>query len=181
MRIGILSDTHDKVSPAQMEAISKAFKGVDRILHGGDIYSTSLLDQLEEIAPVLAAVGNGDFILRDKRVSHTHELNYEGFSIHLGHYFPFPDMELHLSKLKRPWGNVNPEFDALLAEHLHVIPEPPDIIVFGHTHRALVHVHDDVVIINSGSPTVPFQRNWRGSVVLLTLQNGRMSPEIIRI
>jgi putative phosphoesterase len=181
MRIGILSDTHDKVTPAHMETLKNVFKGVDRVLHAGDIYSSSLLDQLEEIAPVVAAIGNGDFILRDKRISHTHNLNFEGFALHLGHYFPFPDMELQISKLKRPWGNVNPEFDKLLSEHMRVVPEPPDIIVFGHTHRALVHAHDDVMIINPGSPTVPFQRNWRGSVVLLTLQKGKILPEIIRL
>ena len=181
MHIGILSDTHDKVSPAQMEAIKKAFSGVDMILHGGDIYSTSLLDRLEEIAPVRAAIGNGDFIQRDDRVSFTHDLTLEGFSVHLGHYFPFPDMELDLSRLKRPQANFSPEFDALLTGHLNLILEPPDIIIFGHTHRALVYRNDDVVIINPGSPTVPFQRNWRGSVVLLTLEPGKISTAIIRI
>jgi len=181
MRLGILSDTHDKVSTAQMEAIQKAFHGVDMILHGGDIYSTSLLDELEKVAPVLAAKGNGDFIQRDSRVSFTHDLMLEGLSIHLGHYFPFPDMELELSRLKRPMANFSPEFDAILTEHLHLIPEPPDIIIFGHTHRALVYRNDDVVIINPGSPTVPFQRNWRGSVVRLNLDQGKISTEILRI
>jgi putative phosphoesterase len=181
MRLGILSDTHDKVSTAQMEAIRKAFHGVDMILHGGDIYSTSLLDQLEEVAPVRAAKGNGDFIQRDDRVSFTHDLRLEGFSVHLGHYFPFPDMEHDLSSLKRPQANFSPEFDALLTAHLRLIEEPPDIIIFGHTHRALVYRNDDVVIINPGSPTVPFQRNWRGSVVRLNLDMGKISTEILRI
>jgi len=181
MQIGILSDTHDKASPHQMEAIQKAFHGVDMILHGGDIYSTSLLDRLEEIAPVKAALGNGDFIQRDERVSFTHDLTLTGYSVHLGHYFPFPDMELQISGLKRPQANFSPEFDAILMEHLRLIEEPPDIIIFGHTHRALVYRNDDVVIINPGSPTVPFQRYWRGSVVLLTLEPGKISTSIIRI
>ncbi|MCX6007873.1 MAG: YfcE family phosphodiesterase [Chloroflexi bacterium] len=181
MRIGILSDTHDKVSPAQMEAIKKAFSGVDMIFHCGDIYSTYLLDQLEEIAPLKAALGNGDFIQRNERVSLTHDLVLEGYSIHLTHYFPFDEMEHLLSELKRPQDNFSPEFDAMLTQQLRLIQDPPDIIIFGHTHRALVYRNDDVVIINPGSPTVPLQRNWRGSVVLLTLEPGKISPSIIRI
>jgi len=181
MRIGILSDTHDKVSPLQMEAIKEAFKGVDMVLHCGDIYSASLLDQLEKIAPVKAALGNGDFIQRDKRVKTAHDFILEGYYIHLTHYFPFDEMEILLSEMKRPHDNVSPEFDVMLARNLEQIQAPPDIIIFGHTHRALVYRNDDVVIINPGSPTVPFNRYWRGTVVLLTLEPGKISPSIVRI
>jgi putative phosphoesterase len=181
MRIGILSDTHDKVSPQQMEAIKEAFNGVDMILHCGDIYSTHLLDQLEEIAPLKAALGNGDFIQRDERVKVIHDLTLEGYSIHLNHFFPFDDMEHLLSELKKPQGNYLPEFDAMLSRNLSLIQYPPDIIIFGHTHRALVYRNDDIVIINPGSPTVPLLRHWRGSVVLLTLEPGKISPSIVRI
>ena len=181
MRIGIISDTHDKVSPPQMEAIKEAFSGVDMILHCGDIYSTYLLDQLEEIAPLKAALGNGDFIQRNERVKLTHDLELEGYSIHLTHYFPFDEMEHLLSELKRPHDNFSPKFEAMLSQHLSQIQDPPDIIIFGHTHRALVYRNDDVVIINPGSPTVPLQRHWRGSVVLLNLEPGKISPSIVRI
>ena len=181
MRIGIISDTHDRVSPQQMEAIKEAFSGVDMIFHCGDIYSVSLLDQLEEIAPLKAALGNGDFMQRDERVKLTHDLVLEGYSIHLTHYFPFDEMELLLSELKRPRDNVSPEFDAMLIQQLSLVQDPPDIIIFGHTHRALVYRNDDVVIVNPGSPTVPLQRHWRGSVMLLTLEPGKISPSIVRI
>jgi len=181
MRIGIISDTHDRVSPPQMEAIKEAFCGVDMIFHCGDIYSTYLLDQFEKIAPLKAALGNGDFIRRDERVKLTHDLVLEGYSIHLTHYFPFDEMEHLLSEVKRPRDNVSPKFDAMLTHHLSLIQDPPDIIIFGHTHRALVYRNDDVVIINPGSPTVPLQRHWRGSVVLLNLEPGKISPSIVRI
>lgn len=181
MRIGILSDTHDRVSLLQMDAIQKAFSGVDMIFHCGDVYSQYLLDQLEEIAPIRVAMGNGDYNLRDKRVRLTHDLMLKGFSIHLTHYFPFPEMEQLLSELKRPQANFSPEFDAMLTQHLREMENPPDIIIFGHTHRALIYRRDDIVIINPGSPTVPFMRHWRGSVVLLTLKKGNIDPVIVRI
>jgi putative phosphoesterase len=181
MHIGIIADTHDKVSPQQMEAIKEAFSGVDLILHCGDIYSTYLLDQLEEIAPLKAALGNGDFIQRDERVKLNHDLVLEGYSVHLTHFFPFDEMELLVNELKRPQDNYSPEFDAMLTRQLSLIQDPPDIIIFGHTHRALVYRTNEVVIINPGSPTIPLQRHWRGSVVLLTLEPGKISPSIVRI
>jgi uncharacterized protein len=151
------------------------------IFHCGDIYSTYLLDQLEEIAPLKAALGNGDFIQRDERVKVIHDVVLEGYSIHLNHFFPFDDMEHLLSELKRPQDNYLPEFDSMLTQHLSLMQDPPDIIIFGHTHRALIYRNYDVVIINPGSPTVPLLRHWRGSVVLLTLEPGKIFPSLVRI
>ena len=56
MKIGVLSDTHDLLRPEVIEAL----QGCDCILHGGDISSQRILDQLEQIAPVKAVRGNND-------------------------------------------------------------------------------------------------------------------------
>lgn len=56
MRIGILSDTHDLLRPE----VTDALRGCGYILHGGDISSRKILDQLEQIAPVKAVRGNND-------------------------------------------------------------------------------------------------------------------------
>ena len=56
MKIGILSDTHDLLRPEVMDHL----KGCDAILHGGDISSQQILDQLEQIAPVKVVRGNND-------------------------------------------------------------------------------------------------------------------------
>lgn len=56
MKIGILSDTHDLLRPEVAEALA----GSACILHGGDISSRRLLDQLQQIAPVYAVRGNND-------------------------------------------------------------------------------------------------------------------------
>ena len=61
MRLGLLSDTH--IPEAMSELWPQVFselKDVDVILHAGDIHNYSLLDRLEKIAPVYAALGNGD-------------------------------------------------------------------------------------------------------------------------
>ena len=164
-----------------MEAIKQAFSGVDMIFHCGDIYSPYVLDQLEEVAPVKAVLGNGDFIHDDARLSMTYDLLLEGHPVHINHYFPFEDMETLVNTLKRPHASTSPEFDAELRQHLRLLKNRPRIIIFGHTHRALIYRNEDVVIINPGSPTVPLMRHWKGSVVLLTLEPGVISPSLVRI
>ena len=54
--IGILSDTHDLLRPEVLNHL----QGCDLILHGGDISSQPVLDQLEQIAPVRVVRGNND-------------------------------------------------------------------------------------------------------------------------
>ncbi len=56
MKIGIISDTHDLLRPEVMGHL----QGCDCILHGGDISSQKILDQLELVAPIRAVRGNND-------------------------------------------------------------------------------------------------------------------------
>jgi len=56
MKLGIVSDTHGLLRPEVLPAL----RGVDRILHIGDIGKISILDELAKIAPVTAIRGNID-------------------------------------------------------------------------------------------------------------------------
>ena len=56
MKIAILSDTHDLLRPEVLSLLP----GCDCILHGGDISSQRILDQLAQFAPVRAVRGNND-------------------------------------------------------------------------------------------------------------------------
>ena len=56
MKIGVISDTHNFLDPK----IAELFSGVGHILHAGDIGNTSIISELEEIAPVTAVYGNTD-------------------------------------------------------------------------------------------------------------------------
>jgi uncharacterized protein len=56
MKLGIVSDTHGLLRPE----VAPALKGVDRILHLGDVGKASILDELAKIAPVTAIRGNID-------------------------------------------------------------------------------------------------------------------------
>lgn len=56
MRVGVISDTHGRVHPS----IATHFRGVDAILHAGDIGGVAILEELRAIAPVTAVAGNID-------------------------------------------------------------------------------------------------------------------------
>ena len=56
MKIGIISDTHNLLRPE----VIRNLQGCDYILHGGDISSQEILDQLQQIAPVKVVRGNND-------------------------------------------------------------------------------------------------------------------------
>jgi len=56
MKIPILSDTHDLLRPEVLSLLP----GSECILHGGDISSRRILDQLSAFAPVKAVRGNND-------------------------------------------------------------------------------------------------------------------------
>src|ERR1051325_3590074 len=76
-RIGILSDTHGHLDPK----IADLFKGVDHILHAGDIGLPWLILELEDIAPVTAVVGNTDAGL-DFQETELVELDGRKFLVH---------------------------------------------------------------------------------------------------
>ncbi len=56
MKIAVLSDTHDLLRPEVLSLLP----GCGCILHGGDISSRRVLDQLARFAPVKAVRGNND-------------------------------------------------------------------------------------------------------------------------
>ncbi|MBR3742988.1 MAG: metallophosphoesterase family protein [Clostridia bacterium] len=56
MKIAILSDTHDLLRPEVLALLP----GCGCILHGGDVSSRKILDQLSQFAPVSVVRGNND-------------------------------------------------------------------------------------------------------------------------
>jgi putative phosphoesterase len=54
--IGVISDTHGLVRPEAVEAL----RGSELILHAGDVGNARVLEELREVAPVVAVRGNND-------------------------------------------------------------------------------------------------------------------------
>ncbi|MGA2682891.1 MAG: YfcE family phosphodiesterase [Candidatus Bathyarchaeia archaeon] len=59
--IGLISDTHVPKRAAKVpQKVFEIFQNVDFIIHAGDLVELSVIDELEQIAPVLAVHGNMD-------------------------------------------------------------------------------------------------------------------------
>ena len=168
MLIGLLSDTHIRVpgyranlsqlcANALPPEVREAFRGVDLILHAGDIYTLPILDELERIAPIMAAEGDDDpfEIMNDTRVKWKHIITVEGVTIWLAHEY-------------ETWSQND-------------YKTSPDVIVFGHTHRATLENDEGIIRINPGSPTFPHYRRELGTVGLLTVNSGKVEAQIIHL
>jgi len=166
MLVGLLADTHiPEVALALPSQVGEAFRDVDLILHAGDMYDLSVLDNLERIAPVLAAKGDDDpdEVLRDPRVKWKHVLRLETHTLWLIH-------EMFYERIIRPWKQNDPA----------VHPEDiPDVVVFGHDHCTIVQRRNHVLYVNPGSPTFLNYRAGLGTVGLLELEPGRSDVHIV--
>jgi putative phosphoesterase len=168
MLIGLISDTHipgaAKALPSQ---IKEVFRNVDLILHAGDIYTVSVLDELECLSPVLAARGDNDPTEgeNDKRVKWKQILTINGLTICLKHMlWWWPD------EPKSAFSPVPPRYEEL-----------PDILVYGHSHVAAVENRGRTLLINPGSATFPNYKFGLGTVVLLRINSGKAEAEIIQL
>jgi len=171
--IGLLSDTHisypSQTLPPQ---IKDALSGVDLILHAGDIWIPSVLDELESIAPVKAAWGDDDLeedLGGDSRMMKGHSLLLDGVTLWLAH-------------VKPRYGLINPNQKSYFSR-----PGPqytgdlPDVVVFGHTHVAAIEHYKDVLLVNPGSPTFPKYEVKLGTVGLLTISSGEVEARIVQL
>ena len=167
MRIGLLSDTHvPEAERALPPEVVEAFRGVDLILHAGDIYLPSVLDDLQRVAPVLAARGDDDYgsTLTDERVKDKHVLKLEGKTLWLVHQRPY--------YLMSPWWQ-----DKVTSGQ----DNSPDIVVFGHEHRTDVQQIDGILFVSPGSPTFLHYLRGPGTIGMLDISPDGVEPNIIRL
>ena len=158
MRIGVLSDTHIPESgPELFPEILDALRGVDLIMHAGDLVVPRVLDELEAIAPVLAAQGNHDPELpSDPRLELLHIVEFEGHSVALLHTFE----PLHSG------------LDTLVRHYLGGVRT--DVVVYGDSHYERIDYLDGALLLNPGSAMLPRNMSSRlGHIAFLTLEAGR--------
>src|ERR1700760_1382369 len=80
-RLGIISDTHGLLRPEALEAL----RGVDHILHAGDVGDIRILETLSKIAPVTALRGNIDVYGECSRLPATEVATLYGHSFYMLH------------------------------------------------------------------------------------------------
>jgi hypothetical protein len=121
MIIGVISDTHGLLRP---EAVA-ALRGVEHILHAGDVGDIAILDALREIAPVTAIRGNIDVSGACAKLPATDVVELGGRLFYLVH--SVRDLD------------INPVVAGVA------------MVVSGHSHKASVEVKDGVIYFNPGS------------------------------
>jgi putative phosphoesterase len=167
MRIGLISDTHIPVDARKLpEQLARAFHNVDLILHAGDVYAPSVLAELGNMAPVLAARGdddNGD-VLGDERMKREHILTVEDVTIWLFHEY---------------WENSLSANGTWHKKSGEEFQKNPDVIVYGHTHRPALLNHGSVLTVTPGSATFPNYIRQPGTVGLMTVKSGEAQAQII--
>lgn len=170
MKIGLISDTHIATLEESIpQQIKTAFQGVDLILHAGDVWIPSVLDELETIAPVIAAWGDDDLendLGNDPRMTKDMTLHIDGFTIWLLH-------------VKPAYGIIVPRENRVFSRQPEITREIPDVVVYGHTHKVLVEKHKGTLIINPGSPNWPNHVPDLGTVAILTLESGKAEACIV--
>ena len=59
--LGLISDTHVPARARRIpKMVFKIFENVDYIVHAGDLVKLAVLDELEQLAPVLAVHGSAE-------------------------------------------------------------------------------------------------------------------------
>jgi hypothetical protein len=154
MTVGLISDTHGLWRPQ----IAEIFRGVDVIVHAGDVGGRAVLEELGKIARVIAVYGNVDDS-HDPALARERCETIGGVTIHVSH-----GHEL---------ARATPE--AVLVRYTG------DVVVFGHTHRAVVYKDPaGRLAINPGAAG-PRRFDLAPSVARLTIANGAPDVQIISL
>lgn len=163
MRIGVIADTHIPRRAKNIpEDVLRYFKGVDIVLHAGDLTDLRVLDELRAITDKIEAVlGNMDppenqSVLPVKKI-----IDVEGVKIGMMHGWGGP-----IGLRRRVWNEMK--------------EDKPDVVIFAHSHQPEKVVSGGVLFLNPGSPTDKFFASVN-SIALLTIKDGKAQAQVIRI
>ena len=173
--LGVITDTH---IPQRLKTlpprVGDVFRGVDSILHAGDINSRRVLDQLAEIAPVEAVAGNADLFRHSLPL--TRVVEAEGRRIGLVHG--------HGGWSKYLRNKVRDRFGYDEAHYLKIVQQsfgPVEAIVFGHTHRFYRAEQAGILLFNPGPIAPDFYNTPGPQVGLLHVSAQAFEVEVIAV
>jgi hypothetical protein len=153
VKIGVISDTHGLLRPEVLPAL----KGVDQILHLGDVGKISILEELRSIAPVTAVRGN---------------IDREGPCAKL------PETEVALVEIPPSAGLYIYMLHDLKMLHLDPAAGKFAAVLSGHTHVPNYTTKKGVLYFNPGS-CGPRRFELPVTIGLLELIKGELHPKII--
>ena len=121
IRVGLISDTHGLLRPEATAFL----RGVDRIVHGGDIGHAGILEALAALAPVTAVRGNNDRGAWAEGIAETEMLDLGGVWLYAIHDLAQIDIDPAAAGVR--------------------------VVVSGHSHKPRVAERDGVLFVNPGS------------------------------
>ncbi len=147
MKLAILSDTHGLLRPQVLEQL----KDVDAIIHGGDIHTKKVVEELERYAPLYVVRGNND---KEWAESIPHDLTFcvGGVTFFLIH-----------NKKEIP--------DSLPGV---------DVVIYGHSHKYVQEHRDGVLWLNPGS-CGPRRFHQEITMAMMEIEHGICSVEKVII
>ena len=150
MTIGVISDTHGLLRPEAIQAL----RGVNHILHAGDVGDPLILDKLRWIAPLTAIRGNVDVTGVCRQLPDSYVVELGGRYFYLVH--SIDDLDL------------NPVAAGIA------------VVVSGHTHRAEKHVKGGVLYLNPGSAG-PRRFDLPVTLAKVSVVNGEVRARIVTL
>ena len=150
MRIGVISDTHGLLRPEALDAL----RGLDHILHAGDVGDIAILDALRALAPVTAIRGNVDTFGPCAELPPTEAVELDGKFFYLIH--SIFDLDL------------KPEIAGIAC------------VVSGHSHRPQIHSTRSVLYLNPGSAG-PRRFSQPISLAHVTIARDTLLAEIVEL
>ena len=145
--IGVISDTHGHLSAEAIEAL----KGVDLIIHAGDIGKPEVLGALAKIAPIRAVRGNMD--------------GHWAFGLPQTEVVEVGDFLLYV-------------LHDVFRLDIDPVAAGFSAVISGHTHRATIENRKGVLYLNPGS-AASFKSP--ATVALLRIRGNSLQAEVVEI
>lgn len=150
MRVLIISDTHRK-NDNYFKLLEK-IKDIDMVIHCGDTEGSEYAISEAAGCETHIVMGNNDFFSQLPKEIETQIGGYRVWITH-GHTYC---VSIGSERIRE---------EALL--------RGVDIVMFGHTHKPLLEIEDDVIAVNPGSLSYPRQDGRRPSYMIMEIdRNG---------
>lgn len=148
--MGVISDTHGLLRP---EALS-SLRGVEHILHAGDVGDAAILEVLRRIAPVTAIRGNVDGCGACSRLPETELVELGGASIYMLHDLGALDLDPMAAGVS--------------------------VVISGHSHKPKIERRQGVLYFNPGSAG-PRRFSLPVSLGFLRIEQGGVEPRLVEL
>jgi|SRR5215468_1603066 len=145
--VGLISDTHGLLRPEALAAL----RGVDRVVHAGDIGDPDVLARLRAVAPLTAVRGNNDRGAWARALPETATVALGALRCYVLHDLKSLDLDPAAAGYR--------------------------VVVAGHSHQPRIDERNDVLYINPGSAG-PRRFRLPVAVALLELNGARIRARI---